>query len=147
MVRLFRGREEAALREVLARQAGADLGQAWHKIIQVRHLFPLLQEIGWANAELPLRSAARVVAVGAEFGGEFPANRVLAAGMGAAALSGSRDDAAVSQLLETMRVGDSATIALAARDMLLACVAPESIWDAARLFAIECMMNNSFAMG
>ncbi len=136
--------------ELFAKFGARDFRHIGHKAIYVANSWRALQTIGWQHAEPVLRSLTYALMA---YDGDNPAkrdapedrpgrrNRELVSKIRGEWLSGKEDDAAVTDLLATLRQADPAGAADKVVELLNRGTAPQSVWDALFAGANELLMR------
>jgi hypothetical protein len=136
--------------ELLARFGARDFRHIGHKAIYVANSYRTLHTIGWQHAEPVLRSLAYALMA---HEGDNPAkrdaaedhagrrNKELAAQIRPDWLDGKTDDAAVADMLATLRRASSDEAADKTLQLLNKGIAPQSLWDALFAGAGELLMR------
>jgi hypothetical protein len=136
--------------ELFAKFGARDFRHIGHKAIYVANSWRALNTIGWEHAEPILRSLTYAIMA---HDGENPSkrdaaedrpgrrNKELAAKIRGEWLAGAPDDAAVTDMLATLRQANADTAADKVVELLNRGIAPQSIWDAVFAGANELLMR------
>ena len=136
--------------ELFARFGARDFRHIGHKAIYVANSYRTLNTIGWQHAEPVLRSLTYALM---EHEGDNPSkrdaaedrpgrrNKELAAKIRGEWLDGKTDDAAVSDLLATLRQASADTAPDKVVELLNKGLSPQSVWDAMFAGANELLMR------
>ncbi len=136
--------------ELFAKFGARDFRAIGHKAIYVANSFRTLHTIGWQHAEPVLRSLTYALMA---HEGDNPAkrdasedhagrrNKELASRIRGEWLDGKNDDAAVADLLATLRQANTDAAADKVVELLNRGIAPQSVWDALFAGANELLMR------
>ncbi|HEX2748587.1 MAG TPA: hypothetical protein VHM91_11355, partial [Verrucomicrobiales bacterium] len=136
--------------ELFAKFGARDFRAIGHKAIYVANSWRALNTIGWQHAEPILRSLTYALMA---YDGDNPAkrdaaedrpgrrNKELAAKIRGEWLSGAPDDAAVTDMLATLRQANAESAPDKVVELLNRGVAPQSVWDALFAGANELLMR------
>ncbi|QDU96644.1 twin-arginine translocation signal domain-containing protein [Lignipirellula cremea] len=142
--------------EMFFRYGARDFRSIGHKAIYVANSYRTLQCLGWKNAEPVLRSLAYALLMHEdsnprtrddEADRPYRRNLELAQKIQGGWRDGKLDDAATSEMLQTLRTGSNDEACDLVVEQLNRGVSPQSVWDALHVGAGELLMRQPGIVG
>lgn len=139
VVAALRGRQLAAMRDLLLEYGASNHAWIGHTMIQATQAARVLAGVGGRGAEPILRALARSIAASPDhpLTASYYDNRERLAAIPEASDGASFDEGAALELLAHLRDADATSAAELTARMLIEGVAPSTIWEATRLAAAE----------
>ena len=146
VVAALRGRQLAAVRDVMLEYGASNHEWIGHTMIQATQAARVLAGVGGRGAEPILRALVRSIAAGPDLPltASYYENRERIAAIPEAAGGASFDEGAALELLAHLRDADASSSAEATATMLIEGVDPSTIWEATRLAAAELTLRFSW---
>jgi hypothetical protein len=146
VVAALRGRQLAALRDLLLEYGASNHDWIGHTMIQAAQAMRVLAASGGRGAEPILRSLVRSIRAAPDLAltASYYANRERIASIPEATGASTFDEGAALELLAHLRHADAESAADATSTMLMEGVDPSTIWEATRLAAAELTLRFSW---